>query len=78
MGLFFTLQSGPNVGCTQGTYQAISSYDIILAGGESMTGLYVILHKDSKLENMEMFDNLFGNNKNWNLLDFLLILPKIT
>jgi hypothetical protein len=29
---------GPNTGSTQGTYQAISSYDVQLASGESMTG----------------------------------------
>jgi hypothetical protein len=70
MGLLFTLCSGPNTGSTQGTYQAISSYDIQLASGESLTGHYVKLHEDSKLENAEMFDNLFGNNKNWYFIPF--------
>jgi hypothetical protein len=70
MGLFFTLRSGPNTGSTQGTYQAISSYDITLSGGESMTGHYVKLHEDSRLENTELFDNLFGNNKNWYFVGF--------
>jgi hypothetical protein len=70
MGLFFTLQSGPNTGSTQGTYQAISSYDIILCSSESKTGHYVKLHKDSRLENAKMFDHLFGKNKNWYFIGF--------
>jgi hypothetical protein len=70
MGLFFTLRSGPNTGSTQGTYQAISSYDIQLGTTESITGHYVKLHEDSKIENAEMFDNLFGNNKNWYFILF--------
>jgi hypothetical protein len=70
MGLFFTLRSGPNTGSTQGTYQAISSYDIQFALGESMTGHYIKLHEDSKIENTELFDNLFGNNKNWYFVSF--------
>jgi hypothetical protein len=64
MGLFFMLYSGPNIGSTQGTYQAISSYDIQLGTSESLTGHYIKLHEDSRLENAEVFDNLFGNNKN--------------
>jgi hypothetical protein len=54
MGLFFTLHSGSNIKSAQGTYQAIFSYDIQLALGESMTGHY----------------NLFGNNKNWCFISF--------
>jgi hypothetical protein len=69
-GLFFILRSGPNTRSTQGTYQAISSYDIQLASGKSLTDHYVKLHEDSKLENAEMFDNLFGNNKNWYFIPF--------
>jgi hypothetical protein len=65
MGLFFTLRSSPNTGSIQGTYQVISLYDIQLGTSESLTSHYIKLHKDSKLENTEMFNNLFGNNKNW-------------
>jgi hypothetical protein len=28
------------------------------------------LHEDSKLENAKLFDNLFGNNKNWYFIFF--------
>jgi hypothetical protein len=77
MGLFFTLRSGPNTGSTQGTYQAISSYDVQLASGKSMTGHYVKLHEDSKIKNAELFDNLFAITRTGTLFPFLLTLPKI-
>jgi hypothetical protein len=70
IGLFFSLRSGPNTGATQGSFQPVASYDVQLASGESITGHYVILHEDSKLENAELFDNLFGNNKDWYFVSF--------
>jgi hypothetical protein len=70
MGLFFMLHSGPNTRSTQGTYQAVASYDIQMASGESLTGHYVKLHEDSRLENAELFDNLFGSNKSWYFISF--------
>lgn len=70
IGLFFTVRPAGFTGATQGNYQPISSYDIQLASGESLTGHYVKLHEDSKLENAEMFNNLFGLNKDWYFISF--------
>jgi hypothetical protein len=41
-----------------------------LCSGESLTSHYVLLHEDSRIENTELFDNLFGNNKNWYFIPF--------
>jgi hypothetical protein len=70
MGLFFMLCSGPDTGFTQGTYHAVSFYYIQMASGESLTGHYVKLHENSRLEYAELFDNLFGNNKIWYFIPF--------
>jgi hypothetical protein len=70
MGLFFTLRSGPNTGSSQATYQAVTSYDIQLSSGESLTGHYVRLHEDTRIDNAELFDNLFSNNKSWHFIPF--------
>jgi hypothetical protein len=38
--------------------------------GKFMTGHYVKLHEDCKIKKAELFDNLYGNNKNWYFVSF--------
>jgi hypothetical protein len=69
-GLFFTPRASGFSASTHGNYQAIANYDVQLASGESLTGHYIRLHEDSKLENAELFNNVFGNNKDWYFVSF--------
>eukprot|EP01127_Copromyxa_protea_P010584 TRINITY_DN2582_c0_g1_i1.p1 TRINITY_DN2582_c0_g1~~TRINITY_DN2582_c0_g1_i1.p1 ORF type:complete len:259 (+),score=31.21 TRINITY_DN2582_c0_g1_i1:127-903(+) len=70
MGMFVAVRSAPNTGAGQGTYQAISSLDIQLAGGESLTGHYVKTDVDMKLECAELLNNKFATAKDWYFISF--------
>lgn len=70
LGLFFTIRDSAITAANQGNYQAITSYDVQLASGESLTGHYTKLHEDQKLECAELFPNVFSNNKDWYFIAF--------
>lgn len=70
IGLFFTVRAGAITAANQGTYNAVASYDLQLSSGESLLGHAIRLHTDQKIENAEIFNNLFGQNKDWYFIPF--------
>lgn len=70
IGMFVSVRPAGYTAATQGTYQALSSFDLQLASGESLLGHYVRLHEDNKIECAELFNNVFANNKDWYFIAF--------
>lgn len=70
IALMFTLRPVAFTGATQGTYQAISSFDVQLASGESVLGSYQRLHADNKLDQAEIFPNLMSKYSDHYFISF--------
>ena len=70
VGIFITVRAAAITATNQGNYQALTSFDLQLASGESLLGHYVRLDEDNKLECAELFNNLFAVNKDAYFISF--------